>query len=207
LDSSLHDWTSLEVAKLAVSLITPLAVVWIGFRINRKLKDIEQLHWANQKIVERRIQFYFEVVPSLNEILCFFTYVGTWQETTPAHILALKRKLDRAFYINAPLFPSGVMESYFALMRVCYKTFTGWGEGAKIRSDFSRRKAFSKDWQDSWDAYFAVEDACPTQDVHVRYNMLIEVLAEALGVGIRAPVLPSGRIPRVPNKPKPTPAE
>lgn len=35
-------WNSLEIAKLAVSLLTPLLVVLLGYWFNRRLKEIEQ---------------------------------------------------------------------------------------------------------------------------------------------------------------------
>lgn len=91
-------WNSLEIAKLIASVLTPISVVVFGFWINRRLKVFEHLQWANQKVVEKRLYVYQELVPLLNDLLCYFTYVGNWKTHNPASIIELKRKLDRIAY-------------------------------------------------------------------------------------------------------------
>lgn len=201
------DWTILEIVKLAVSLVTPLTVVWVGFWINRRLKEIEQINWANQKVVEKRIQFYFDVVPQLNDLLCFFTYVGTWKETSPTDVVALKRTLDKRFYIHAPLFPPNVLSRYFDFVNGCYKPFTGWGHSAKIKSDFVRRKESNKNWQVDWESLFVADEATHPKDVQDRYNILVATLAESLGIGIHSPDMPRARVPGGSRRPTDSTAE
>ena len=56
-------WNSLEVAKLLVSALTPLAVLTFGFWINRRLKRVEHLQWASQKVIEKRLVVFDQVAP------------------------------------------------------------------------------------------------------------------------------------------------
>ena len=51
--------------------------------------------------------------PSLNDILCYFTYVGSWRDQDPPDVIRLKRSVDRKIYLPAPLFfhPSGLSPS------------------------------------------------------------------------------------------------
>jgi hypothetical protein len=93
-------WTSLEVAKIAVAALTPLAVAGGGYWINRRLKSLEAAQWAQQKIVERRIRAYDELAPALNRLFCFFAYVGSWKEAKPPEIVGLKRSLDEKAHIS-----------------------------------------------------------------------------------------------------------
>ena len=65
-------WNSLEIAKLAVAVLTPIVVAAGGYWINGRLKSLEAAQWSQQKIVERRIQAYDQLAPFLNKILCFF---------------------------------------------------------------------------------------------------------------------------------------
>ncbi len=190
-------WNSLEVAKLTASCLTPIALVLVAYFLNKRLKDIEQIQWANQKVIEVRIQFFRHVAPKLNDLLCFFTYVGNWKELKPPDMIALKRELDREFHVNAPLFPGNVMESYFLLIGICFKTFTGWGKDAKIRSDFIRREqATGKGWLESWEDQFEPESAAELQEIQNRYNELLVALSTSIGVGADLSGIPRGRVPR-----------
>jgi hypothetical protein len=49
-------WDSLEVAKLLVSLLTPLLVVILGYWLNRRLKEIEQENQRRNQLREEEQQ-------------------------------------------------------------------------------------------------------------------------------------------------------
>jgi hypothetical protein len=190
-------WTSLEIAKLIVSGLTPLAVVVAGFWINRQLKRFEHLQWTRQKGVEKRLRVYEEIVPHLNDLLCYFTFVGCWKELTPPEVVGLKRQLDRVMHVNAPLFPDVVMQNYNAFMRLCYETYTGWGKDARIRSSFHRRKeAAGEKWTSVWDQHFVTSaDQDEAELVRAAYTRLVTSLASEIGVGLQQPHVPTGRVP------------
>jgi hypothetical protein len=82
-------WNSLEVVKLLVAALTPIVVGVGGYWINRRLKSLEAAQWSQQKIVERRIQAYDELAPSVNRLFCFFAYLGSWKETKPSEVISL----------------------------------------------------------------------------------------------------------------------
>ena len=77
-------WNSLEIAKLLLGLLTPAAVAALGFYLQRVAGRLENRKWANQKIVERRLAIYDEIAPMLNDLLCYFTYVGRVERDGPA---------------------------------------------------------------------------------------------------------------------------
>lgn len=182
----LGEWTWLEIFRLGVSAVTPLVVAVGGYFIHKRLKEIEQLNWANQKIVEKRISFYFEVVPQLNDLLCYYTYVGNWKELKPPQIISLKRALDRQFYVNRPLFPPEVFDHYETFIACCYKSFTGWGKDAKLRSSTLHRKG-NKDWDPKWNEMFAEDEVEQYDEVRGKYTTLVTSLAKSLGVGVSSP--------------------
>lgn len=191
-------WTSLEVAKIAVAALTPLAVAGGGYWINRRLKSLEAAQWAQQKIVERRIRAYDELAPALNRLFCFFAYVGSWKEAKPPEIVGLKRSLDEKAHISAPLFDRDFLTLYNALLECCFTTFVGWGQDAKLRTLTDRRKeAAGEAWEPAWDAYFGDRDqTVPPSDVKIAYAKLMAYLATAMGATeVDAHILGPNRLP------------
>jgi hypothetical protein len=182
-------WNSLEVAKLFTGILTPLSVVALGFWISRRLRRLEHHQWVNQKVIEKRLSIYEELVPKLNKLLCFFIYVGDWKEANPPEIVKLKRELDRIAHVNAVLLTDGFMRLYNELVNSCYETHTGWGEDAKLKSKYERRKqAAGQSWQASWDACFCEPNkATEANDIHDRYDRLLNLLAVGLGVEVKLP--------------------
>ena len=127
-------WDSLEIAKLAIEFLTPLAVIGIGLFINRRLKQIELIQWSNQKIIEKRIELYDCLSPLLNRLLCFYTWIGYWREVSPKQVIETKRELDKQVYIYKHLLGEYFFTAYQKHMALLFKTFTGPGEDPKILS-------------------------------------------------------------------------
>ena len=188
-------WNSLEVVKLIVSALTPLAVLIGGWWLNRRLKRIEHLQWTNQKVIEKRIEVYDEVAPLLNDLLCYFTFVGCWKDLEPTEVVSLKRKLDRLVHVNAPLFSSELLDLYNGFVGSLFSTFTGWGQDARLRTHPRRRKeAAGDEWKQSWDNLFDVDGASEPAQVRDAYSKLMSRFAAELGVGVASQV-PQIRIP------------
>ena len=186
-----------ELAKLIIAAITPLVVVFMGFLINKRIKDLEQYQWSNQKVIEKRIDFYFQVAPLLNDIRCFYTYVGVWKNIAPTDILERKRDLDRVFNITSPLLPPQVLVSYQKFIDECFETFTGWGEDAKLRTSFSRRKeVLGSNWDSSWDKLFDKRNSSDPNVVQDLYASLMFEVASSLGVGLDLSPTLTARVPR-----------
>lgn len=97
-------WNSLEIAKLLAGLLTPTAIAVLGIYIHRVTKRFEYLQWRNQKLIERRLAIYDDLAPQLNDLRCYFTYVGSWKELDPPAVVALKRTIDKKIHLAAPLF-------------------------------------------------------------------------------------------------------
>jgi len=176
-------WNSLEVVKLAVAALTPLIVVAAGFWLNRRLKSLEQAQWARQKVVERRIRAYDEMAPKLNQLFCFYCYIGTWKELIPPDVVKLKRELDAIAHISAPLFDPLFLERYNALLEACFSTFGDWGDDAKLRTLPDRRRQAAGDaWSAEWDRCFVDPSEAPEPSlVKESYAEMMAYLAWAIG--------------------------
>jgi hypothetical protein len=155
MDSTKTIWNSLEIIKVIISALTPIIVAYLVFRFNRVIKKYEKVQWTNQKIIEKRISIYDIIVPKLNDLLCYYCYIGNWKEITPKGIIETKRFLDKQLYIYAPLFSKDVLNKYNALIDVCFEKFTGWGKDAKINSFYERRKECHDNWIENWNDCFS----------------------------------------------------
>lgn len=190
-------WNTLEIAKLLVSALTPLLLLLIGLWINRSLKRLEYLQWTNQKVTEKRIAVFEELAPLLNDLLCYFTFVGCWKDLNVPEIIERKRKMDRIVHVNAPLFSKEFSDRYHDFIEACYSTYSGWGKDAKLRTLPERRKAAAGGaWKPEWDGYFAdAKDCSDPKVVRSKYETLMSCFSEELGVGLHSGQVSSGRIP------------
>jgi hypothetical protein len=146
----------LEWAKFFASLLTPIAVVAIGFLLNVRLRTIEQHRWLNQQIIEKRLALFERLAPKLNDLLCLFTYVGHWKELDPPHIIATKRELDKEMHVYEALFPHELHVRYDTSMETCFVMYTGSGEDAKLCTGYAvRKKAAGNAWRADWERAFA----------------------------------------------------
>jgi len=191
-------WTSLEIAKLVTAALTPLFVVIVGFWLNRRLKSLEQAQWSQQKVVERRIKAYDELAKPLNQLLCFFCFIGSWKEQNPPAVVKLKRQLDQTAYISAPLFDERFLSRYNTLIDTCFKTFRGWGDDAKLRTLSGRREEVAVGgWPEEWnDCFTSREDVSEPEKVKEAYAELMVYLAGAIGADqVDAHLLGSSQVP------------
>lgn len=189
--------TGLEVAKLAVDALTPLAVVAVGYVLNRRLRQVEQVQWANQTVISRRVEIFTEVAAKLNRLLCFATFVGRWKEITPAQAVGLKRDLDETMYANRVLFSDELFAAYQAFMRTLFAMYASTGADAPLRVPLNtvigdRRKL--PWWQDIMLRYFSTDDPASLDEMYKAYDVLAQRFRADLYVThTGAPLLMAGR--------------
>ena len=148
-------WTSLEIAKFAVSLITPFLVGIITLFIARYTAKMEKYKSLNTELVKYRLKIFKEISPLLNDLFCFFTFVGKWKELDINTIIDHKRKCDKLIYINKSLFSDDFFNSYKTFMKNYFKMWNEVGQDAKIKIDknkfiehWDEQPAYNKKWLD-----------------------------------------------------------
>jgi hypothetical protein len=147
-----------DIIKLLLEIITPVVVLFLGIKVNRILKKQENIFWTNQKILEKRIEIYDNVIFMLNDIYCFHCYIGNWKELSPVEIIEDKRKLDKIMNSYAPLFKNELLDDYNAFIEECFTTFSGWGNDAQIKSLYAKREKYNKTWEKTWSKMFNCEN-------------------------------------------------
>ena len=144
-------WT--DVVSALGTALTPIVVVVFGVVIAKRQSISDHL-------IEVRLDYYKALIPDLNRLMCYLTFIGTWRDDSPTEVVELKRRLDATFFAAAPLFAPEVARAYEALMALSFRTFGMWGEDARIMSSPYRRKpAWRRSdvkWHDDWDSMFAL---------------------------------------------------
>ena len=170
-------WTSLEIVKLIVGALTPVAVALLGLSLARVSRRVEAVQWANQTVVVRRLEIFNGVAPQLNQLYCFAAFVGRWKETTPQQAVALKRDLDETMYANRVLFSDELFAAYQDFMATLFAEFARTHGDAPLRapvaSPLGDRRKLSW-WTASSLALFAESNPCLPEEVQNAYGVLGE---------------------------------
>ena len=171
-------WNSLEVAKLIVDALTPIAVGLLGFWVARATRRVEASQWVNQKLIEKRIQLLDQILPLLNDVYCYFAWIGNWKELSPADIIQRKRQLDKLFFANQSFFSCYALDAYQEFARTLFKTYAAPGVDAQLRTvneshDGSRIKSYPGTWKPEWFNMFAqAKDQVERKAVKDQYQSL-----------------------------------
>jgi hypothetical protein len=151
-------WNSLQYATLAVDALTPLTVAGLGYFVARTSRRLEQVQWANQTVVTRRLEIFSEIAPALNKLLCFATFVGHWKEIEPQHAIDLKRRLDETMYANRVLFSDELLAAYHEFMSAQFAMYATTDADAHLRapidSQWGNRRNMTW-WKESMTSLFS----------------------------------------------------
>jgi hypothetical protein len=179
-----------EGVTAVATLAVPVVVAVMAGRFNDQLKKWEANQWRNQELIKARLEYYRILVPKMNDLMCYFTFIGSWKDLTPPQVVELKRTLDREFYCAAPLFSDSVLVAYNEFMAACFETFGSWGRNARLRTGFGRRReAAGADWNPEWEDMFsdsAVDGISEQSLVRIRelYNTLISAFASDIELNV-----------------------
>ena len=168
-------WTSLQIATLAVEALTPVTVAGLGVLVARTSRRIEQVQWANQTVVTRRLDIFAQLAPGLNQLLCFATFVGGWNEIQPRQAIAIKRNLDEAMYANRVLFSDELFAAYHEFMTTLFAMYAARGGDAHLRAPIESQWGNRRNmpwWEDSMAALFSTGDPASIDDIQAAYNQL-----------------------------------
>jgi hypothetical protein len=166
------DWNSLEVAKLAISTLTPVLVLALGVVINKSVRA-----------GALRSEIYKTVGGDLNAIYCYLLFVGGWKELTPVDIIDRKRTFDKAMFTYEPFFSKKLLRKYNQFTTEAFDLYSGPGVDARIRSAIEtplgdRRKHGAKGWKASWEERFTKE--CNRKAQQKAYTQFLKQLKRDL---------------------------
>lgn len=174
-------WNSLEIVKLIIEGLTPILILFLGIIINQTIQKFELRQWKNQKLIEKRLEIYDDISPLLNDLLCYFTFVGCCKDLSPIAVIKMKRILEKKIYLAAPLFSPSFFSSCMKLMDLCYETYTGWGQDAKLKTSFEiRKQVAASEWVVDWDEMYS-SHVTDLKDINKAYNRIMKCFSEEIG--------------------------
>ncbi len=168
-------WNSLEVAKLLVGALIPVAIFGAGFLVAQETRRYDERQWLTRKRFEVSLERWDKIAPLLNDLYCFFRCVGHYRSITPPRVIELKRDLDKIVYPNSHVFGPVFIERYYKFMAACFLTYaSGPAQNAKIRASIERQRLERTEWSDEWNALFVPdEDSVRSADVHEAHDALL----------------------------------
>jgi hypothetical protein len=179
-----------EGVTAVATLAVPIVVAVMAARFNDQLRKWEAGQWRNQELIKARLEYYRILVPKMNDLMCYFTFIGSWKDLTPSQVVELKRTLDREFHCAVPLFSDGVHASYDRFMAACFQTFGSWGQNAKLKTGFGRRReAAGADWDADWEEMFTLTAGDnitreSLDEVRTGYDRLISAFAADIELNV-----------------------
>jgi len=172
----------LLIAALVLAILTPVVFSVLAVRFSRIIKDMKKKQWSNHKIVEKRMEVYGRMAPKLNDLYCFYCYVGNWDRIMPEDILELKRDLDKDMDTYFSLFSDLLSKKYRGFMLLCFISASGWEHEMKIKSLYELRQQNCVNWDDKWIPYFDTNNVVEATRIKEAYFSLIESFKEELVV-------------------------
>jgi hypothetical protein len=170
-------WNSVQIATLAVAALTPLTVAGLGYFVARASRRLEQVRWANQTVVTRRLEIFKEVGPLLNQLLCFATFVGGWKEIEPRDAIAVKRKIDEVMYSSRVLFSDSLFAAYQEFMLSMFATYVTAETDAHLRAPIDSQWGDRRNmewWEDSMTSLFSADHQVSLDLIQAAYEQLAE---------------------------------
>lgn len=181
----------MDIAKLVVTALTPLSVAFIGVIVTLSTRRFERGHWLNQKLVEKRIELLAGALPKLNDLYCYFFWVGGWASFSPTEMLQHKRDLDSLFHANQAFFTPDALVAYTRFADLLFRTYAAPGVGARLRTGpvsqhGDRKNVYPNAWDAKWDLMFADDgDRAEPDLVKGEYKMLVARLGVEIGAEVK----------------------
>ena len=187
-----NTWTKVEKATFAVNVLSLIVSTFLTIGLFFYGNRIATSQWANQKLVEKRIDLYDKFMPLLNDILCYHMLYGNFKELSPIEIIERKRQLDRLFYTQRDFFSENFQREYKNFMDLTFQPFSGMYYDAKIKSDSTVHKEgyikyhgeIRKDtiqWNNEWNVNFT-NDKPGNSEIEKSYYQLMKLLSNDIGV-------------------------
>lgn len=183
-------WNSLEIAKLVVGALTPILIFVYGQKFTSEREKAAEAVEQYAQVIKKRVELWDKLAIGLNDIYCYYLYVGHWKSLSPNDIVSRKRDLDKIVFANRPFFSDKFFEHYQAFMGATFRTFGGWGKDAALRTHQIRPKDEGLDVSS-----FTDEDN--SKQIHERYFALLKFAATELNIHI--PEAGSGTPPKTPQ--------
>ncbi len=162
-------------------------MAFLGYKLNSRLKSIDDAQWQSRKIVEKRLELYERIAPSLNSIFCFCTWVGYWKDISPKDLIQTKRDLDKTVNIYRHLLSEEFYHKYNDFINLIFLTYTGFGKDALIKASISgpdgdRRTHSNYTWQDGFAKLFSTLDNPTKPQIQKSYQDTMAELRKCIGL-------------------------
>ena len=137
--------------KIGTSVLTPVAIVFLGFYANNLLEKEKARLDRDVHTIEDKRRVVAELGANLNRVYVYVQDVGDYKAYSPTQIIDLKRQNDRAFYVYCPYWSRKTVEAYRAFDDATFLKYQGVGRDAQIRASTGEKIAGRRIQGEVWD--------------------------------------------------------
>jgi len=185
-------WNTLEVAKLIVGILMPIALAIFGFQakealqtseaaISSALKAQEHQLSLSRSVIDKRKEIYDEIRIPLNNIYCYIEEVGKYKVMTPKTVIENRRELHEKMHTQRAYWSTKTFTLYLKYMdNVAFDTWNGVNRDAVIRDNPGQKKSLDT-WLPEWQDKFNGTQHPEHSKV---YNELLNSISNDLSAGV-----------------------
>ena len=162
---------------VVVSALTPIALIGVGYWLDRRLKHVERTFERERRLTEVRFELYKEIGFKLNDLFAYFNFVGLWKDLSCGDVIERTANWIGTSTLIGPFFTAAFFERYLAFTEAAFVTNTGWRKDAKLRT-FTDHRAEHGD--EELMNCFTQEDNRVA--IRTAYESLLDCLASNLGL-------------------------
>lgn len=124
--------------KLASTILLPVILVWLGFLVQDSLG-------SKDRLVDKRLEVYDQVGPTLNDIYVFIERVGHYKDLKQEDVVQRKRQADKTIYSTQAIWSPQLITAYKSYTDEAFETWIAEGVDAQPRqSSANHRRAYQK---------------------------------------------------------------
>lgn len=168
--------------EILVHALTPLAIFGLGFFAKAVADRYERERALFEAQAQWRLEIFREMSVYLNDIYCFYTYVGEWRCITPDAATKSKREADRLVATNYFLWSASFLDAWKAFSETAFEANRGRGKSFRFRANVDMHRE-SPHWLPEWEERFVPAGQRVRRSAFIRsYQAMIDAAVRDLGI-------------------------
>jgi|GEM_PF-1473194 len=142
----------IEIAKLAVSIAVPVAIVISGFYVQHSISEYQSRQTMTKeisiKLADRRLALYDQIKSPLNQIYTYIEQVSDWNSLSVKDIKNIRRDLNKIMYSNRAIWSPETFILYLEYIDQAAFQVDVTGSESKIRAEVNAARLLASTQHD-----------------------------------------------------------
>jgi hypothetical protein len=167
-------WMGNQILEMVLLTFMLAILIYLVIRLPKQRIVNSTPNVSDQLLLRKRMEVYDTVARQLYQLLCFFSYNGTWTTISPPQVLLIRAEMEREMDTYGQLFTEDLKELYHSFVKMCFVSSSGWEHDLKIKSNYVLRKDHFPGWEDEWVRYFDNKNVVDAVVLRETYHQIID---------------------------------